>query len=135
MKPWEPWGQIQKINFYLVYLVDVLRHNLGSPIYVTKGTQGKHLSTWHDRGLAIDACIDSLKVHPLNVILQVTRLPFTGFGIIPNAEHPLCTQAFGIHIDVRPATKIAQPQARWIWNDWKQYPMDLEHLRKFRILI
>jgi len=130
----EPWGDISKVNYYLVYLCDLLRDHLRHPLYVTYGTQGKHLSQWHAKGLAVDLCIDKRKIEPLDVILAVTRLPFTGFGVIPRASHLKCTEALGLHVDVRPVSKIAQPQARWIWVDNKQYRFDMAHLIKFGLL-
>jgi len=130
MKPYEPWGNVAKMNFYLIYLCDHLREELNTPLYVTYGTQGVHKAPWHDRGLAVDAVVDTAKIHPLDVILAVTRFNFIGFGLIANARHPKCAQPLGLHLDVRPVKKVVEPQHRWIWYDGKEYPFTNAELKK-----
>jgi len=134
MKPHEPWGNPEEMNFYLVRLCDLLRHDLGVPLFVTYGTQGKHRAPWHSKGLAVDACVDLERTTAIDVVLKVTRYPFVGVGLLPLANHHKCRRALGLHLDVRPQLKVAQPQARWIWVNWEQYPMDRAHLSKYGLL-
>lgn len=129
----EPWGDASIVEFELVYLLDRLRHDLKTPIFVTYGTQGAHQAPWHRQGLAVDACIDITKIHPLDVILNATRYPFGGFGVLPLAVHPRCTRALGVHFDIRPQKN--RRQSRWIWVNWKQYPLDEVHLNRFGLII
>ena len=131
MKASEPWGNVSKMNFYLIMLCDHLRKQLGTELWVTYGTQGWHKAPWHGRGLAVDACVDLSKVHPQDVILAVTKFNFTGFGVMPDAKHPMCNHAMGLHLDVRPVEALVQPQKRWIWYDKSEHPFTHSQLKHF----
>jgi uncharacterized protein YcbK (DUF882 family) len=129
----EPWGDVSKIDFRLVYLLDRYRHYRHKPIYVTCGTQGKHaLNSQHYVGRAVDIVIDS--EDDVDEILMVMRFPFTGIGVYPEWRHPACKNPLGLHLDVREVDATIA-RAQWIGlpgtGGTNYFPLNSDTLKKY----
>jgi len=110
--PNEAWGNPDLIDEKLVLTLDLFRELIKTPIYVTYGTQGKHVARWHGEGLAVDFVVDLAASpyypYPLDLIHTAMKLPLLkGLGIYPLAKHSKCKKPLGFHFDVRPWAKLA----------------------------
>jgi len=136
----EPWGDPDLMSDDLVGLVDEFRGLLGSPFYVTFGTQGQHVAQWHAQGLAVDGVVDLFGKSPIDVVFTAMRLPFHGIGVYPKARHPRCRKPLGLHFDLRGRDNLNGHAAkRWLAvPDEKsliqQYSLDEASLRDFGLL-
>lgn len=124
------------MNFYLVSLLDLARHQVGIPFHVTAGfaTTGHSKNSMHYQGKAVDfiAVLNGKK--PMDVWLDLLRFPFTGIGIYPhwklnNKKEEACV---GFHVDVRDVGTMPPGiiQSRWIGicdNSEQKYVAVNEH--------
>jgi len=116
----EAWGDSQKLNYRLVWLLDCARDYVKRPFHISCGTQGTHKGEYHDLGVAIDFIIELQGRNKLDVYLDLLRFPFTGVGVYPQwtttragkkVEDPL-----GIHVDVGAIERMPRGvvQRRWL---------------------
>ena len=137
----EKWGNPTLIVPELVYELDDFRHDIGVPILVTCGTQGKHVyNSYHfwkmapgddnemPKGLALDIMFPTLERHHLpDLAIKALKFGFTGVGIYPNWQYKEKTIG-GMHVDYRPKRK----KATWIGLGGGQYiPITLDNLNNF----
>jgi len=82
----ENWGNPLLINEDLIYKLDGFRKELGVPIIITCGTQGKHKAgSFHYTGDAVDFVIsDSCIYDPLDIAFLALRFGFSGIGYYPH---------------------------------------------------
>jgi len=121
--PKEDWGDPDRMEFYLVYLLDRLRFIIGKPIIIHYGTQGKHSpNSWHYVGKAVDFHAKGISLFQL--FLSATRFPFGGIGVYPFWDNP------GLHVDTRPRPN-GEPQARWGRINGEYIPLNEEFFRKY----
>lgn len=103
--PRENWGDPERVEFWLVFLLDCLREFIGCPIVVHCGTQGIHTKgSYHYVGKAVDC--HAVGISLLDFYLAAERFPFGGIGIYPCWNNP------GLHLDIRPLRE-GEPGARW----------------------
>lgn len=99
------WGDPDKINPKLIFLLDEMRDFAGIPFKINYGTQGVHSPTsQHYYGNAIDGYFPGITIKEQFMI--AIRFPFTGIGLYPCWNNP------GLHLDVRPQSY----KALW-WRD------------------
>jgi len=104
--PRENWGDPEKIEFRLVFLLDCLRQFIGCPIIIHCGTQGTHTKgSYHYVGKAVDC--HAVGISLLDFYLAAERFPFGGIGVYPYWNNP------GLHLDIRPLPGKRRPEARW----------------------
>lgn len=107
--PAENWGDPEKVNASLVYIMDALRNWLGWPIFINNAfaASGHATKSQHYVGNADDFRIDcdldfAEQVRLVEEFLEAFGLADqVGFGIYPNWHRP------GFHLDVR------GKRARW----------------------
>lgn len=134
------FGEPDRVDFQLLWFLDLFREYLGLPIVVRCGTQGVHVSCWHEKGLAVDVLIDCAVRGPLNVLLDATRFPFTGIGIYPLAKYDRMKRPVGFHFDCRPVSEAnGLVSARWIATPCgrdtiEQWKLDEQNLRRFGVI-
>ncbi len=82
----ENWGNPFLINEDLIYKLDGFRKELGVPIIITCGTQGKHKAgSFHYTGDAVDFVIaDRCALDPLDIAFLALRFGFSGIGYYPH---------------------------------------------------
>ncbi|MDI3547905.1 MAG: Peptidase [Halanaerobiales bacterium] len=101
------WGEPDKINPLLIYLLDQMRGFVGSPFRINYGTQGVHSpNSQHYLGNAVDGYFPGLSIK--EQFLIAIRFPFTGIGVYPYWNNP------GLHLDVR---QIHQEYKAMWWRD------------------
>lgn len=136
----EEFDDAELVCDQVVELVDLFRALIGTPIYITYVTKGKHVARWHGLGLAVDFVVESVAhPHPLDLVHTAMRLPgLKGLGVYPQARHPKCVKPLGFHFDVRPGST---PLALWIaipssepGKIITQVAFNSENLRKFNLV-
>jgi uncharacterized protein YcbK (DUF882 family) len=92
----ERWGNPYEMHVRLIYLLDILRKNVGCPIHIHCGyaTDGHEDGSQHYYGRAAD--IHAEYVNEKTLMWEAIKLPFTGLGLYKHWNNP------GIHVDIRP---------------------------------
>lgn len=97
----------EKMSALLIYSLDKLRKQAGSPIIVNsdyrEGDSGQH-----GQGKAVDIVISGMNVVDQFLLAEKSRM-FSGIGLYPFWNRP------GIHVDVR-ELQLGEPAARWLRN-------------------
>lgn len=100
----EAWGEPEKINPLLLWLLQSIRDRLprGSAIKIHVGfkTAGHSKSSWHYKGMAVDFHVIGLSVLEAEEIImkfltETGLIEYVGIGIYPDWNNP------GFHLDVR----------------------------------
>lgn len=100
--PDENWGDVNKVNPYLIIALDALREATGHPIVIHNAyaTKGHSETSMHYVGKAADIHIVGMSL--IDAYLAVEKLGlFNGVGLYPFWNNP------GLHVDLR------QKPARW----------------------
>lgn len=114
------WGDPEKINPRLIYLLDQFREYLNRPVRINYGTQGSHSpNSQHYLGNAVDLYVPELSWK--EQFLAAVRFPFTGLGVYPFWNNP------GLHLDVR--SLQTGKKAMW-WRDKNKQYHSIETLTK-----
>ena len=95
-----------KLDPRLVYLLQVLRTEIGKPIHITSGFRcdthnrnvGGALDSYHVKGMAADVAIAPTGLTASKLLEACNKVGFTGIGVYSD-------QGF-IHVDVRPGRQI-----------------------------
>lgn len=125
-KPTERWGDWTKIDSKVIYMLDILRGKLNTPIYVSCGTQGSHVAgSMHYQGKALDLLFPNLLMSDMpHVAQEAEDVGYTGIGLYSEWElHGVKTP--GMHVDTRDGKT-----ARWIGTDLGYLPFNQLNLRK-----
>ena len=104
--PDENWGDVDKVNPYLIIALDALRDAVGKPIVIHNAyaTKGHSETSMHYVGEAADIHIVGISL--VDAYLAVEKLGlFNGIGVYRSWNNP------GIHVDLR------QKPARWGQNE------------------
>jgi len=115
--PQENWGNPQKLDFQVIWVLDRFREKINKPCIISEGTQGKHSPTsQHYKGKAVDFIVQLRGLSKLNCLLELLRFPFTGVGVYPHWRLNGNCDILGFHVDGREVTSLSQGvvQARWI---------------------
>lgn len=121
----ENWGDASQMNVGLIEELDEFRHVIGSPIYVSCGTQGKHApNSFHYKGMAVDILFPELERTKLpDVFLIAHRFAFNGIGLYSHWALNGTVHG-GLHLDVRPTSLkqvwIGMPSGEYIVPSWHQ---------------
>lgn len=118
--PTENWGDINKVNPYLVIALDTLRDAVGKPIIIhcAYKTSGHSKNSMHYVGKAADIHIVGLSVVDQYLAAEKLGL-FNGIGVYKHWNNP------GLHLDIR-----TQP-ARWGRNAAGVYvALDSKYIRE-----
>lgn len=120
----ENWGDPDKMSPVLLQALDRYRERVGTPILVTRGTQGRGVDgSQHPFGRAVDLMFPSADPKLLlDLAFEAMRHDaFTGLGVYP--DWTLNGRVLGgIHLDVRPAAFRAQwigfknPQGKTVYG-------------------
>lgn len=123
----------------LLLKLDDFRDYLGSPIFITCGTQGEHAAnSQHYQGKAVDVVFPDTKMGLLDRFIAAERFGFRGIGIYPEWKYQ-GRDFGGLHLDVRPlsyeldGTQEYQ-QARWICYEGNYYGLTHANLKGFGII-
>lgn len=111
----ENWGNWQVLDFRLILFLDWYRAFIDQKIIITCGTQGKHKSDWHRKGLAVDCVLDGAKHGVLNSVFAAMRFPFTGIGVYPKARCSEFKKPIGFHFDIREINDMPPGVCRAQW--------------------
>ena len=111
----------EKMEPLLIYSLDKLRKQAGSPIIVNsdyrEGDSGQH-----GQGKAVDIVISGMSVVDQFLLAEKSRM-FSGIGIYPFWNRP------GLHLDIR-ELPLGEPAARWAQNAAGIYVgLDMKFLR------
>lgn len=121
----EAWGDIDKLNYRMLWLLDCARAFVKRPFHISCGTEGKHKSEFHSLGLAVDFIVELKGRNKLDVYLEMLRFPFTGIGIYPQwtttPSGVRIPDPLGFHVDVGSVENLSRGvvQRRWLayYND------------------
>lgn len=132
------WGDPQKINKKLVQALDRLADKTGEKIFISQGTQGRHVAnSQHYLGRAADCLFPNLSdLRDLyTVFLVATQIDeFKGFGIYPH-WHYKSRIIGGIHLDIRETANSAFWMGVLDTNGKTQYlGINDENLQKYGFL-
>lgn len=110
----ENWGDPYRVHKELIFKLDAMREFCKKPIIIHCAfkTTGHSKQGYHPLGMAVDWHIEGMSL--LDQFILASRF-FTGIGVYPFWNNP------GIHGDIRPITKITDPEARWWRTKSGQY--------------
>lgn len=112
-KETENWGDPFLIERDLIDELEEFRYTIGTPIFISCGTQGKHEpNSFHYKGMAVDIMFPELERAKLpDIYLTAHRFGFQGLGIYPHwsiGESVVGKMQRkvlgGLHLDIRPTT-------------------------------
>lgn len=110
------WGDPDAISDELLLVLFDFRRWIGLPVFVLWGTNGKHShDSFHyvqNGACAVDVAIPDFSGHPIDLLFDVFRFPFTGVGYYPDWKYGP-KSANGLHLDTRPL--------KWDEDDTKNY--------------
>ena len=92
----ENWGDVSKVNPYLIMALDALREMVGKPIVIhcAYDESGHKNNSMHYVGKAADIHIVGMNI--VDQYLAVEKLgTFNGIGVYPHWNNP------GLHVDLR----------------------------------
>lgn len=121
----ENWGDVDKISLELILELDAYREKINTPILITCGTQGKHVTdSAHYRGLAVDLVFPEKRLSDLpDLFLTVLRFSFNGIGLYTDWKYKDRVIG-GMHLDIRPTPK----KATWIGTNGAYIAADFSNL-------
>jgi hypothetical protein len=135
----ENWGDPSKMDHNLLLRLDDFRHELGSGLIVSRGTQGKSdaKKSQHDLGLAVDVVFTTgLKMTVLDAYLLACSYGFSGVGLYTHWKFKNETRG-GLHLDMRklpPRTRAA----RWLASSKDEtqiyFKMSVENMEKIGMI-
>ncbi len=123
--PHENWGNVDLISFPLILELDAFRDKINTPIFISCGTQGKHLAnSYHYQGLAVDILFPEKEKKDLpNLFIMASRFKFSGIGIYPDWEY-LNEKRGGMHLDLRPTAL----KAMWVGIEKNYLAVDFQSM-------
>jgi hypothetical protein len=126
-KPTENWGEWEKIESNLIYMLDIFRERIATPVYISCGTQGRHSpNSYHYSGHAVDVLFPNKLMPDLAELSQQAKdMNFGGVGIYNNWDfHGVSTP--GMHLDVRNGK-----QKLWIGIEGMYLPYNDVNLKRY----
>lgn len=123
----ENWGSPEKMNTALVFMLDIFREVVKTPIYVSCGIQGKHVAySTHYTGNAVDILFPNKLIEDLpELASEAEKVGFTGIGIYNCWElHGVSTP--GMHLDNRPG-KVK----KWIGIETLYLPFNEVNVKRY----
>lgn len=98
------WGDPSRISKELVLELDKFRAHIGTPVFISCGTQGTHIQgSYHYQGLAVDIIFPKhLKTRIPEYAIEALKFKFTGIGAY-NTWRYKDRDTGGLHLDIRPA--------------------------------
>ena len=119
----------------LLVMLDVLRHILQSPIFISKNDQAlgrrsglsesEHNVEFWNQVLAVDCFVKDVHTYAqaLRVVESARIVGFTGIGVYPQWTNNVGRRQVGFHFGVRPSRKMDNP-ATWGYYDGKFVSLD-----------
>ena len=115
------------MDLNLILMLDKFREEIKTPIYVSCGTQGKHVShSLHYSGNAVDVLFPNKLMEDLPTLCDTAeKIGFTGIGIYNcwNLNH---VSTPGMHLDNRPG-KIK----KWIGLETMYLPYNEVNVKRY----